>query len=58
MKNKNIILGYKILIKPQGERFYTESPGFYETKEEAKAEANKITLFGGDKLTIKTIFAI
>lgn len=58
MKNKNIVIGYRVEIRPQGERLYTEPVGFYETREQAKAAANRCPLLDGDQIRIKTIFTL
>lgn len=58
MKQKKIIVGYQVEIKPQGERFYNEYAGFYFTKEQAKTRLKKLVLLDGDQARIKTICAI
>lgn len=58
MKNKKIIIGYQVEIKPKGERFYTEYMGFYFTKEQAQKRLKDCALFDGDKIRIRTMFAI
>lgn len=58
MKNKNIIIGYQVEIKPDGEKFYTDYMGFYFTKEEAKKQFDSLVLLQGEKARIKTIYTV
>lgn len=55
---KNLIVGYRVEIRPQGEKVYNEIFGFYETREQAKAAANRCPLLDGDQIRIKTIFTL
>lgn len=57
-KNKNVIIGYQVEIKPRGARFYTDYMGFYFTREQAKAQARNVVLLDGEAVRIKTIKAI
>ena len=58
MKNKNIIIGYQVEIKPAGERFYLDYMGFYFTKEQAKKRFDSLVLLQDEKARIKTIYAV